>query len=246
MSIVAADLVPFAAANEPDVDTGNAGGAIDLLRRIDFTQLAANDTIEALSSSAGDTTQTLTIEARKADGTVVSETKTLTGTTVITFSVNGVVERILKAELSATPAGVVTVRRSGAGATVRTIPAGERGFMMVFRKTASDPSTTQDYYEKFFWKNTNGSLALLTALVKQSADPDARITHALAAAVNDSTTTANRRTAPAGTFDDTDKAVPGTDLASGAAIGTWLKLSLPANDPAHRTTYSSQLAGNTT
>lgn len=244
MSIIATDLVPFCAVNEPDTDGATAGGAIDLLRRMDFTQATPGDTVEVISSSASDT-QNCTITARKADGTVVVETVALTGTTAKIFSGNGAVDRILQVELASAAIGTITVRKSVAGATYRTIPVGERGFMMAFRKTASDPSATQDYFVKFFWKNTNGSFALTTALVKQSADPDARITHTLAAAVNDSTTTANRRTAPAGTFDDTDKAVPGTDLAAGAAIGVWLKLSLPAADAVHRTTYTSQLAGNT-
>src|ERR1700716_2907780 len=104
-SIVSADLVLYHAATQSDTDVGTVGGAIDLLRRPDFTQATAADTVEALSSSASDTAPTLTIEARKADGTVVSETKTLTGTTAVIFSGNGAIDRILKAELSTTCVG---------------------------------------------------------------------------------------------------------------------------------------------
>lgn len=246
---VAADLVLYHAAANLDVDTGAQGGAIDTLRRPDFTQLAADDDIEAVSSAAGDTTQTLTIVARLASGVVVSEVKTLNGTTAVIFSVNGVVERILSAELSATCAGTVTVRRSVAGATVRVIPIGERGFSMFFRKCASDPVSTKNYYSKLFWKNTHGAQAALSAVVKQNADPDARVTHLLAAAVNDSATSTNRVTAPGAadtqdpdTFDDTDKSCPGTDLAAGAAIGVWFRLQLPAADAPHRTTYTSEIS----
>lgn len=253
MPIVAADLVLFAAANMPDSDAGAAGGAIDLLRRLDFTQLAANDTIEALSSATGDTTQTLTIEARKADGSIVSETKTLNGSTVITFSVNGVVERILKVELSAAAAGTVTVRRAAAGPTVRAIPIGERGFLAMFRKAASDPAVQKDYYAKGFWKNTHATLALASALVKQNADADARITHLLAAATGDVATSTNRVTAPAvadtqdpDTFDDTDKTVPGGSLGAGVAIGVWFRFRLPIADTPHRYSYVSELSGQTT
>lgn len=244
MAIASTDLVLFNSANMPDSDAGTAGGAIDLLRRPDFTQLAANDDLEALSSAAGDTTQNVTIEARDATGAVVSETKQLTGVTAIIFATLGVVERVLKVELSATCAGTITVRRSVAGATVRVIPIGERGFLMMFRKDSSDPSVQKDYYAKCFWKNTHGSLSLLTALVKQNADPAARITHALAGSVNDSATVTNRITSPGLTFNDTDKAVPGTDLAAGAAIGAWFNLTLPAADPPNRTTYTSELAGS--
>lgn len=245
MSIAASDLVAFASANLPDTDSGTAGGAIDTLRRVDFTQLAADDTVQAVSSSAGDT-MNLTIEARKADGTVVSETKALTGTSAITFSTIGTVERVLKAELASAPAGTVTVRRTTGPTTIRTIPAAERGFWMIFRKTASDPSLQVDYYAKFFWKNTHGSLALLGATVKQNADPDSRVTHALDATAGASTSVTNRITSPGFTFDDTDKAVPGTDLASGGTIGVWLRLRLPAADTSHRTTYTSELAGTST
>lgn len=245
---VAADLVLYHSANQPTADTGTAGGAIDPLRRPDFTPLAAADDLEAVSSAAGDTTQTLTLICRLASGVIVSETKTLTGTTAIIFSVNGVVERILSAELSATCAGTITVRRSVAGATVRTIPIGERGFSMFIQRIASDPSVQVNRYAKLHWKNTHGSQAALGAIVKQNADPDARITHLLANAVNDSATVANRTTAPAAadtqdpdTFDDTDKTVPGTDLAAGASIGVWLRAQLPAADAPHHTTYTSQI-----
>lgn len=252
MSIVAADLVAFASANVPDSDSGNAGGAIDTLRRLDFTQLAADDDIEVISTSASDT-QNCTIEARKADGTIVSETVALTGTTAKIFSGNGVVERILKVELASAAIGTITVRRSVAGATVRAIPVGERGFLMVFRKAASDPSVQKDYFQKFYWKNLHGTLALTVATVKQNADPDARITHLLAASKGDTATSTNRITAPAvgdtqdpDTFDDADKSVPTGNLGAGETIGVWLRLRLPAGDPVHRTTYTSELTGQTT
>ena len=247
MSVVATDLVAYHAATQSDQDGITVGGAIDTLRRPDFTQVTAGDTVEAVSSSSGDTTQTVTVECRKADGTIVSETKTLTGTTAIVFSVNGAVDRILKVELSATCAGTITVRKNSAGATYRTIPVGERGFSMVHRKGTSSTSGTVSYYAKFFWKNTNGSNALLSAQVSESADPSGVMTHGLAASVNDSGTTTNRQTAPGGvTFAGTAANVPGTDLAAGAAIGVWLLMSLATNNAAIRSTYTSQLAGSTT
>jgi hypothetical protein len=244
-----ADLHCHFAANNPDVDTGNAGGAIDTLRRPDFTQLAANDDIEVISTSASDT-QNCTIVGRNAAGSVVSETAALTGTTAKVFATLGVIERVLSVELASVAIGTITVRRSVAGATVGTIPIGERGFSMIFRKTVSDPSATKNYYVKVFWRNTHGSQALTTAQVKQNADPDARIAHLLAAAKGDTATSTNRVTAPAAadtqdpdTFDDTDKSVPGTDLGAGENIGVWLRLQLPSADAAHRTTYTSELTG---
>jgi len=248
-SIVSADLVPFHAVNSAtalDNDASTVGGAIDLLRRPDFTQVTAADTVEVISSSASDT-QNCTIEARKADGTVVTETLALTGTTAKIFAGNGAIDRMLKVELASNAIGTITVRKSVAGATYRQIPIGERGFNAIFRKGASAVGSTVNYYVKFFWKNTNSTNALLTALVTESADPSATITHGLAASVNDSGTTTNRITAPGGvTFAGTAAAVPGTDLAATAAIGTWLNMTLSAGAAAIRSTYTSQLAGSTT
>lgn len=249
MPIAATDLVLYASAAMPDLDTGSNGGAIDNLRLLDFTQIAANDDIEVISTAAGDT-QNCTITARNAAGSVVSETKALTGTTAAIFATLGVIERVLTVELASAAVGTITVRRSVAGATLRTIPVGKRGFMAMFRKAASDPSVVKNYYTKGFWKNEHATLSLLLATVEQSADPAVRITHLLAAAVNDVATSTNRVTAPAiadtqdpDTFDDTSKAVPGTDLAAGAAVGVWFRLQLPAADAPHRTNYDSRVAG---
>lgn len=244
MSVVSGDLVWYCAASMPDDDSSTSGGAIDALRRPDFTQLAANDTIEAVSSNAGDTTQTVTVTGRNAGGSIVAETKTLTGTTPIAFSTLGTVERVIKVELSATCTGSVTVRRATGPVTLRVIPAGERGFMAVFRKCVADAGSQKDFFVKTFWKNTHGSLSLLSAVVSQASDSESRVTHALAASVGDTGSVANRLTDPSLTFDDTDKSVPGTDLAAGAAIGVWLRLRLTAGDTAHRGTYGSQLAGS--
>lgn len=245
----ASDLIGYASANMPDADSGTNGGAIDTLRRIDFTQIAANDDIEVVSNNAGDT-QNCTIEGRNAAGQIVAETKALTGTTPAVFSTLGIVERVLKVELASAAVGTITVRRSPSGASLRDIPVGERGFMALFRKTASDPSATKNYYTKFFWRNAHGSQALTVAVVKQNADPDGRITHLLSNAKGDSATSTNRVTAPGAadtqdpdTFDDTDKSVPTGDLGASENIGVWARLQLPAADTAHRTTYTTELTG---
>jgi hypothetical protein len=246
VSIATSELVAYASANVPDDDSSTAGGAIDPLRYVDFTQIAANDTIQAVSDGAD--TRNITVEGRNAAGSVVSETKALTGAVAITFATLGTVERVLKAELaSGDAARTVTIRRTTGPTTIRTLPPNKRGFMMIFRKVASDPSATKEVYEKFFFKNENGSLSLLSATVAETADPDNRITFALAAAVDDSGSVANRLTAPAAlTFNNTTKNVPGTDLAAGSAIGVWLNLSLTAGDSAHKTTVTYQLAGQST
>nr|MBA2706602.1 hypothetical protein [Gemmatimonadaceae bacterium] len=187
-----------------------------------------------------------------ASGTIVSETAALTGVTAKIFATLGIIERVLTVELASVAIGTITVRRSVAGATVRVIPIGERGFKMMFRKLAADVSSgsIRNFYAKGFWKNTHATLALLTAQVLQNSDVDARIMHLLAAAVNDTATSTNRVTAPAiadtqdpDTFDDTAKTVPGTDLAATASIGTWFRMQLPAGDTPHKYSYVSEITG---
>lgn len=243
MAIAASDLIAYSAASRPSDDTSTVGGAIDPDVRIEFTDLAANDDVEIISSNAGDT-MNATLIGRAADGTLKTETKALTGTTAVIFSTAGVLERVESVILASDPAGTVTVRRSVAGATIATIPAGERGFTRLFVNAFSDPSSSKDYYQKIFLKNNHATLALLSAVVSESADPTGLITFALAASVDDSATTANRLTAPSGTFNGTAKNVPGTDLAAGSAIGVWLKLSLAAGNAPIKSTYTVQLAGN--
>lgn len=247
MSVLSTDLVAYHAANQSDVDGATIGGAIDPLRRPDFTQLASNAALEVVSSAAGDTTQTVTVIARNAAGSIVTQTVTLTGTTAVQLATLGTVERVLSAEMSATAVGTVTLRVTGAGATVRAIPVGERGFSMLHRKDTSSTSGTTTYYAKYFWKNTNGTLSLLSATVSLSGDAAAVLAFGLAAAVGDSATSTNRQTAPGGiTFATTPVAVPGTDLAAAAAIGVWSRMTLATNNAAVKESFTSTLAGSTT
>ena len=236
--ILPANLVFYASANVPDIDTGTAGGAIDSNRRLEFTPLVATDNIEVVSSAAD--TRQITIDGRLADGTFVSEAITLAGTTPQT-SVN-VFERILRAEMSgAAISQVVTVRRATGDTLIRQIPANELGFMAIFRRNDA-PGT---FYQKGFWLNNHGSLTMTSAQVKEQADPVGRITFALAGSINDTGTVANRLTSPGLTFDNSDKAVPGDQLAPGDRIGVWFKLTLPGGDPDHHSTYTTHLTGHT-
>ncbi|MCH7767985.1 MAG: hypothetical protein IH828_03520 [Nitrospinae bacterium] len=246
MAIAASDLKFYAAANMPEDDTSTVGGAIDALRQVIFTQLAANDDIEVVSSSASDTTQVVTVYGRDAGGAYVSATATLNGTTAVVLSPATTFERVLRVEMSATAVGTVTVRRSPGGATIYTIPIGERGVWSLFSKSASDPSATKTRYMKVFCKNTHGSLTLTAAKIDLTADPDSRIKFGLAATKDDSATAANRLTAPGGvTFFDDNNAqnVPGTTLEAAAAIGIWAEQALTTGDAPHRTTFTLKASG---
>ena len=244
MPIVAADLILYASANTPEDDAVTSGGAIDALRRLDFTQIAADDDVEVLSASAGDTTQTATVDARNVAGAIVSEGVTLNGTTAVIFSTIGVIERILKFELSAVGAGIITLRRSVAGVTVRTVPIGERGFEIFFYDSASESSATIRY-QKAFYLNNHATLTLNNAQIQLTADPEAIMDFALGTAKDDSETTTNRKTAPSAvsSFDDTQKSVPGTTLEAASAIAVWIRMQLLADDTPKKSTFTTELTG---
>lgn len=246
-SITASELVFYNSANMTVDSSSTTGGAIDTLRRPDFTQMSGSaEKIDVVSSSAGDTTQTLTITGRLADGSLASETLSLNGTTIVT-STNSY-ERLLKAELSATCVGNVTVSGHTSSTTFRIIPAGERGFQAIFQQLASNPSSTTNWYEKFFIKNTDGSLALTSATVSINSDPIGDMSFGLAGTLNDSATTTNRTTAPAGiTFATTPANVANSgNLSAGAAQGVWMNLTLAAGAAAIRSTVTMEIDGNST
>lgn len=271
MSIVATDLIAFASINVagdppgPTADDTVSGGAIDEDYRVVFTYLAANDDVEVLSSAAGDTTQQATVVARDAAGSDVTETVTLNGTTAVIFSTIGVVQRILSFTIDETggaATGVITLRRSVAGTTVSTVPVGERGFICLFRYAEVPAAGSTVRYEKFFWKNTHGSLALQDVVISEDADPTGKVEFALEDDVDDAASVANRVTAPASAdigatgFGNADLTMATevddsqADLLTGEAIGVWVKLTLTQGDEAiggtAGSTWTSKIAGTST
>lgn len=243
MPIAATDLLPLGSADRPEDDTSSSGGAIDTGDRPSPCTLAANDTLEVLSSAAGDTTQNVTVTGRGADGAILTDTVLLTGTTLVAFT--GTFERVLKVTMDATAVGIITVRRGGAGATVDTIPIGEVGFFGMFLKSASESSGTTRY-EKIFWKNDHATLTLNSAELELTADPSSKITVGATVAKDDSTSVANRKATPGGvSFVDDGVAinVPTGILAAGEAIGLWILMTLSADDAPLKTSHTTQLSG---
>jgi len=111
-------------------------------------------------------------------------------------------------------------------------PIKQSTIRQVFYDATSAGSPTP-YYEKVFIRNTNGVDTLTTGVVKLQSDPNGYVTFGLAAALNDSDTTTDRKTAPSGiTFDNADKTIPsGGSLAPADRIAVWLKLTLPGGQP---------------
>lgn len=250
MPILANELKLYGSANMQETDGGSPqGGAIDTSVQIIFDDATLANTVggivKVFSSENGDNTQTVTITGRNINGSIKTDIISLTGTT----PASGVqsFDRILKIVVSGAHTGTISIT-DNLDVVIVTIPTGILTVRRPFYNAAA-LDAERNFYEKVFIKNTNADLDLLSATVKEYADPSAKITFALETAQNGSGTSTNRVTAPeagVGAFDNTDKAVPGTDLGASAAIGVWLKLTLAASEVPAKTTYTLQVTGNTT
>lgn len=251
MPIVATDIVAYGSASMPDDDTPTGiGGAISTAKRVVFTDISANDTVEMLSDNAGDTTQTVTIFGRNTAGEIVSEAETLNGTTVQTTTQQ--FERILKITMSATATGTVTVRKQSDDVTIATLESGITEIRRPFYNAAAEASggSQRDYYEKVFFKNNHGTLTLTSATIAEQADPSTNVDFDLEASLDGSDTNGagNRQTHTGGyTFDSSTKNVANSqNLTAGSAQGCWLRLRLPAGEASDNTTFTMRVNGQTT
>lgn len=245
--IVADDLIAYNSLNRPEDDATLTGGGRDPDIRPDFIQLAADDDIEVVSDNAGDTTQVVTVDGRDATGAFVTATATLNGTTPVILSPATQFERVLSIQMDSDAAGIVTVRRSVAGALIFDIPVGERGSYAFFINSASQAGSIERF-EKFFWENAHATLTLNSAAVQLTADPASRIRVATEVTKNDTNTIANRLAVPGGvTFvdDSVQQNVPGTTLEALSDIGIWVEQDLLAADAPIRSTFTHELAGTT-
>lgn len=237
-------IIAYCAQAHPTVDSAAVGGDINELMRAVFTDLAADDDVEVLSSDVNDTLQSCTIKGRDASDNLVQETKTLNGTTAVIFSVMGIIDRIESVELSGPCVGTITVRRSVAGATIGTIPIGEIGFRRIFAYAFPHPTVAKAYYEKIFIKNAHPTIEIQNAVISENADPTTLVTFTLATSIDDVAIADTRTTVPdvadtdPDTFDNTDKNVPGLNIPPDSAIGVWLKFSLGAAQGDTKNTYT--------
>lgn len=239
----ATDIKTYAAVSRPEDDTSLTGGAIDTGALVEFTALAANDTLEALSDNAADT-MNLTIHGRDAGGARVSEVRALAGVTPVAFSTN-TLERFLKAVLASAPAGTITIRRSGAGATVATLLPGKTSVHRLFIDSASEAGATTRF-EKLFFKNEHATETLNSAEIELTADPSSSVRIGVATAKDDSATITNRKAAPAGiTFvdDGVKQSVPGGTLAAAEAVGVWAEFSRAGGAAGLKTSFSVTASG---
>jgi hypothetical protein len=244
MSITAAELIQYLAANKPVADNTTVGGAIDATMRVQSAQFSVAAVVSIQSSGAD--VRTAAIIGRLATGAYTTETVTLNGTTPV-LSVNTYLY-LLSVILSTSNSNTVTVKQGSGGTTIQTIPANEVGFQFQFVQSASG-SGTLIRYDKSFFKNTDATITLNNATVTLTADSTSTLMIGLGAALNDSLTAANRLTAPAGVaFSGVNVAltVPsGATIPAASAIGIWTQQTLTAGAGPYDTTYTVQLAGTT-
>lgn len=246
MSIVAGDLKYFGSAVMPDDDTtGSVGGAIDLTKKVGFTDITPAGLVEMVSTSAADTTQTVTLYGRNAVGTLINETKTLNGVTPVDFTLT--FERIMKTVMSATATGTVTVRKDGAAGDLITLEPGITQVRKPHYNAAAPVAGNIKYYEKIFVKNTHATLTLSSSVIQEYSDPSGKEAFGLEDALDDTHTVANRLTAPAAmTFNSSNKNVANSqNLTAGSAQGIWIELSLASTDVPTKTTYTPRCEGST-
>jgi len=249
MPVVDTDIVVNGSANMQETNTGVQGGARDATVLMIFNDIiAASDTLDVFSDNAGDTTQTLTITGRLLNGTIDTEVYTLTGTTPVVGTKT--FERVLKGVLSGTTAGSITVEEATSNADLIVIPGGTvTSFRRPFYDVAAEAAggVARDYYEKIFFYNSNATSALTAATIAEIAGgAAANIDFMLPATLDDSGTSPDRVTAPAGTFDSTTKNVANAQSHTNlTAQGVWIHLSLPAGTAASNSTYQLRESGQT-
>lgn len=225
-------------------DTDHAsGGAIPLV-----VELGAADTLTVVSD--GTDSRDVTITGRLASGAIDSDTITLNDTTPVAGEVE--FARILKIVADAKDAtNTITVARENGGQEVQaTLGPNVTEARRLFYDLAST-SSEKTAYDKVYWKNEDDALTLTNASITFVSHPAEASTVEVAteAALDDSTTIADRLTEPAGGLtwvnDSADAAVPTGQIPAGSHVGVWLKVVLAANNAAFTGTVSTQLSGTT-
>lgn len=98
MSVVPNEIEYYGAASMPEADSATVGGAVDFTKRVTFTDISPNGTLDAVSSAVGDTATKMSYLVRDASGATVTVTITLNGTTVVTGAQTA--ERLLAAVIT--------------------------------------------------------------------------------------------------------------------------------------------------
>jgi hypothetical protein len=98
MSVLPSDIVVYGCVDMPEADGSTVGGAPDFTKRLDFSDVSPNGTLDVVSSSTSDTATKITYLVRDATGAIQSVTATLNGQTPVTGSQTA--ERLLAAAIT--------------------------------------------------------------------------------------------------------------------------------------------------
>jgi hypothetical protein len=115
MSVYPSEIIFYGCVNMPEADGATVGGAIDLTRRVSFSDNSATGLFDAVSSASGDTATKIIYSGRDATGLIQTETLTLTGTTKVAGTKT--LQRLLYAALSGASATGPLANPGGTAAT---------------------------------------------------------------------------------------------------------------------------------
>jgi len=243
MPVLPEELKFYASLSRPEDDVAVSGGALDASCVLNVTQLAASDQIRAVSDNAADT-MNLTIRGRNAGGEIVSETLAMNGLTPVIFAAT--FERFISSTLASAAAGNVTIERNaGANDDIVVLPAGKTDATMLFIASTSEEAATTRF-EKTFIRNENLTLSLTGAMIELTADPSTSIRIGVVTAKNDVTSITNRKAIPGGitfTDDGVAQAVPTGSLAANESIGVWVEMGRGALAVPIKTSFTTQITG---
>jgi len=258
MAIADTDLEVIGCANHAETDSATQGGAIAKGKKINMTNITANDKIEILSSSASDVDQQYDIVGKDAVGADLTENLLVTGVTpVVTAGTYERVNKVVKTVGSAL-VGTITIRNDAASETVGTLEPAASSVSGVdvdeIRKLYIGlvvPGTTDAFYEKVFFYNGHATLTLTSAVIRLSdaSDPagtDLKV--ALAATLDDTATTTNRLTTPGLSFVDNQidvNVANSQNHTAGAGQGVWIENTVSDTALAQKALFNLRESGRT-
>lgn len=234
----------YAAVNQPSDDVSLAGGAIDLLTRINFNLTLWNSTVPMYFESDGADTGTVAVVYRNVANDRVTENVVLNGTTPVPTAQACKIPLTVKR--TATSATRIVTMKQGSGGTIRgTIPLNEKGFTALFDSAEID---TDPRYVKVFAANGHAVETLINATIYIAADPRQKCRIALEEVLNGTGTLPNRKTPPAAAIfvdDNIIQTVVTGNLPALSRQGCYVELTLnPATDlVAFTSSVAFQLTG---
>jgi hypothetical protein len=255
MAVSPTDLYFCGAANHAEADSGTQGGAISKGVVVVFSglEMTAPDALTLHVDVSA--TAIYRVTGRTAAGAIVTEDfewSAESGNKVGSTTMARILKVVkLSGSLPSTATLTIKAKTSGLakgylrGSSKNAAAVEQTEIRRLFIGATIPAASTDDYFEKFFVLNTAGT-DVSEAAVKKTADPDGLFDFALDSAADGTTTSSDRKTAPASgttSFSDADKACPSDTLPAGSAIGVWVKMTLDSGLSPAASSLNLQLAG---